>query len=200
MVGNPQFSLRSLFLAMLWIGVTFGLLRLLPSLSPARLVTFFAIDSSQQAPFVLLVPGALLVAAAAAFGAAIGTLRHCSRLYAIRFSKLAFATMAVYFAVMAWAIWPDNFLTFLYTAALLPTFYVLYVGRRFAAAARLRDSILHLHNWPYVRTLVVLMVVVSVAGIVAFGAVEIILAAIPYLACIAAVKRLVLADNATLTR
>jgi len=199
MVGNRQISLRSIFLAMLWIAVTFGLLRLLPSLTPSRLVTFLAIHSSQQAPFVLLVPGAVLIAAAAAFGAAIGALRDCSRTYALRFSKLAFVTMAVFFAVMAWLIWPDNLLTFLYTTALLPTLYVLYVdGSRLVR--RFGDWILHVNNKPYVRALVLMAVVLLIGAIIALGAGEIILAAIPYLLCIAALKRFVLADNATLLR
>jgi hypothetical protein len=51
------------------------------------------------------------------------------------------------------------------------------------------------------RTLLILVSTVPpIVGIVAFGAGEIILAAIPYLACIALVKRYVLSDQATFLR
>ena len=127
MAGTGQFSLRSIFWAIFWVAVTFGLLRLLPQMSPARLVEFLAIDSSQQSPFVLLIPAALLVIAAATFGAAIGTLGCRSRLYAARFFKLAFAAALVFFAVMAWTIWTDDLLTFLYTLTVITMLYVLFV-------------------------------------------------------------------------
>jgi hypothetical protein len=126
MAGRGQFSLRSIFWAIFWVAATFGLLRLLPQMSPARLVEFLAIDSSQQAPFVLVIPAALLVGVAATSGAAIGTLRCRSWLYAVSFSKLAFAALLIYFAVMAWIIWTDDILTFLYTLTVVAILYVLF--------------------------------------------------------------------------
>jgi hypothetical protein len=207
MIGKRQFSLRSVFLAMLWIAITLGLLRLLPFISPARLVTLFAIHSSQQAPFVLLVPGALLCAAAAAFGAAIGTLHNCSIAYAVKFSKLTFGAMGVYFAIMAWVIWPDNLLTFIYTIALFVNLLILFVGRpRFALAALFGgpESRCLNHNARPRYKLRILLIAVSVVppvvAVIAFSGVEIVFPIAVYLTCIALIKHYVLADNATFLR
>ena len=130
MSGKRQFSLRSVFLATFWAAATLGLLRLVPLVGPTRLVDFLLIDNSQRAPFVLLIPAALLVAVAATFGAALGSLSNSSGSYAARLVKLAAATAAIYFAVMAWCIWTDHYLTALYSLAVLAGMYLMLIGRK----------------------------------------------------------------------
>src|SRR5947207_11030828 len=111
-----QFSLKSVFISVFWLAVTLGLLRLIPLVTPARLVDMFSIDDSQQAPFLLLVPAALLVAAAAACGAGCGVLVNAGGRGAMRFATFGIVTVLIYFVVLAWTIWTDHFLTIVYTA------------------------------------------------------------------------------------
>src|SRR4051794_41801081 len=96
-----QFSLRSLFLVMFWLCATLCLLRFLPGLTPSRLVGWLAIDNSQRAPFVLLIPAALLIAASTTTGAALGAASDSSMRFALLGAKLSSITAAIYLPVMA---------------------------------------------------------------------------------------------------
>jgi len=116
MTRKRQFSLRSLFLVIFWLCATLCLLRLLPGFAPSRLVDLLAIDNSQRAPFVLLVPAALLIAASTTTGAAVGAASNLSTRFAVLGAKLSSITAAIYFAVMAWTIWTDSYVTMLYSA------------------------------------------------------------------------------------
>jgi hypothetical protein len=75
---RPRFSLRFLFEEVFWIAVVFALLRLLPVVTPFRLITDLSIGPS-LAPFVLLVPALLLAATMTAIGAGFGNLLNARK-------------------------------------------------------------------------------------------------------------------------